>query len=525
MGKKFCFRPKNVKKTRFLGFSHITELNRFAFLLYCSDDAQTYRVVAQLDVQGVPIIKMASLLGKKFCFRPKNVKKTRFSGFSHITALKQFAFLLCCYDDAQTYRVVAELDVQGVPIIKRASLLGKNICFRPKNFKKTRFLGFSCITELNRFAFLLYCSDDAQTYRVVAQLDVQGVPIGKSPSLIGKKFCFRPKNVKKTRFLGFSHITELNRFAFLLYCSDDAQTYRVVAQLDVQGVPIIKMASLMGKKFCFRPKNVKKTRFSGFSHITALKQFAFLLCCYDDAQTYRVVAQLDVQGVPIIKRASLLGKNICFRPKNFKKTRFLGFSCITELNRFAFLLYCSDDAQTYRVVAQLDVQGVPIGKSPSLIGKKFCFRPKNVKKTRFLGFSHITELNRFAFLLYCSDDAQTYRVVAQLDVQGVPIRKCSSLMGKKFCFRPKNVKKTRFLGFSHITELNRFEFLLYCSDDAQTYRVVAQLDVQGVPIIKRASLSGKNFCFRPKNVKKNAFFGVFTHYCTKTIRIFTVLLR
>ena len=36
-----------------------------------------------------------------------------------------------------------------------------------------------------------------------------------------------------------------------------------------------------------------------------------------------------------------MGKNICFRPKNFKKTRFLGFSCITAQNRFAFLLYCN----------------------------------------------------------------------------------------------------------------------------------------------------------------------------------------
>jgi len=139
------------------------------------------------------------------------------------------------------------LDVQGVPIIKWASLMGDKICFRPKNVKKTRFLGFSHITALNRFAFLLQCSDDAQTHRLVAQLHVQDVPIIKRASLMGEKICFRPKNVKKTRFLGFSHITALNCFAFSLYCSDDAQTHRVVTQLDLQGVPIIKWASLMGK--------------------------------------------------------------------------------------------------------------------------------------------------------------------------------------------------------------------------------------------------------------------------------------
>jgi len=201
------------------------------------------------------------------------------------------------------------------------------------------------------------------------------------------------------------------------------------------------------------------------------------------------------------------GEKFCFRPKNFKKTRFLGFSCIAALNRSAFLLYCSDDAEHYRAVAQLDVQGVPIMKWASLMGKKFCFRPKNVKKSRFLEFSRIIALNRFAFLLYCSDDAQIYRVVARLAVQGVPIRKWESLMGKNFCFRPKNVKKTRFLGFSRIFALNRLAFLLYCFDDAQIYRVVAQLDVPGVPIIKWANLREKNFCFRPKNVKKRVFWG------------------
>ena len=137
--------------------------------------------------------------------------------------------------------------------------------------------------------------------------------------------------------------------------------------------------------------------------------------------------------------------------------------------------------------------------------KKFCFRPKNVKKTRFLGFSRITALNRFAFLLFCSDDAQNYRVVAQLDVQGVPIIKWANLKGKKFCFMPKNFKKTRFLVFSRIVALNRFAFLLYCSDDAQIYRVVAQLDVQGVPIIKRASLKGKNFVSGQRTSKKRVF--------------------
>jgi len=47
--------------------------------------------------------------------------------------------------------------------------------------------------------------------------------------------------------------------------------------LDVQGVPIIKWTRLMEKKFCFRPKNVKKTRFMGFFDKTPEKGFAILL--------------------------------------------------------------------------------------------------------------------------------------------------------------------------------------------------------------------------------------------------------
>ena len=34
------------------GFSHITALNRFAILLQCSDDAQTYRIVAHFNLKG-----------------------------------------------------------------------------------------------------------------------------------------------------------------------------------------------------------------------------------------------------------------------------------------------------------------------------------------------------------------------------------------------------------------------------------------------------------------------------------------
>ena len=36
--------------------------------------------------------------------------------------------------------------------------------------------------------------------------------------------------------------------------------------------------------------------FLGFSHITARKRFAILLCCSDGAQTYRLVARFNLEG-------------------------------------------------------------------------------------------------------------------------------------------------------------------------------------------------------------------------------------
>ena len=36
----------------FLGFSHITALYRSAILLQCSDDTQTYKIVAHFTLKG-----------------------------------------------------------------------------------------------------------------------------------------------------------------------------------------------------------------------------------------------------------------------------------------------------------------------------------------------------------------------------------------------------------------------------------------------------------------------------------------
>ena len=101
----------------------------------------------------------------------------------------------------------------------------------------------------------------------------------------------------------------------------------------------------------------------------------------------------------------------------------MGFSDKTPGKRFAIFLYSSDDAQTHRIAAQLDIRGVPIVKKANPLGKILSFGRKNVEKTGFLWFSVKTQGKRLANFLYSPHDAQTHRIAAQLDVKGVPIKK------------------------------------------------------------------------------------------------------
>ena len=52
----------------------------------------------------------------------------------------------------------------------------------------------------------------------------------------------------------------------------------------------------MRKNIGSRPKIVIKMVFLGFSHMTARKRFAYLLCCSNDAQVYRIVACFNLEG-------------------------------------------------------------------------------------------------------------------------------------------------------------------------------------------------------------------------------------
>ena len=50
-------------------------LNRFAILLCCSDDARTFRIVAYLIEQGAPVIKWTTLTEEKKFWAKKLQKK------------------------------------------------------------------------------------------------------------------------------------------------------------------------------------------------------------------------------------------------------------------------------------------------------------------------------------------------------------------------------------------------------------------------------------------------------------------
>ena len=109
-------------------------------------------------------------------------------------------------------------------------------------------------------------------------------------------------------------------------------------------------------------------------------------------------------------------------------------------------------------------------------------------------------------------------------VEGLPIIKKATLIRRKLRFGPKNVEKTGFLVFFVETPEKRFAILLYLSDETQTYRIAVQLVVEGVPIMKKATLSGKKYVLGQK-LRKNGFFGVFRRNSRKTLRNFAVLIR
>ena len=150
--------------------------------------------------------------------------------------------------------------------------------------------------------------------------------------------------------------------------------------------------------------------------------------------------------------------------------------------------------------------------------------PKNFKKMGFLGFSHITAPKRFAILLLRSDDSQTYKIVAHLNLKGAPTIKEGNFIRKKIKFWARKCQKMGFLRvFTH-----------YCTKSLRNFTVLLWWcsNLQDSCLFDRARCASNkmdNFIgrkkFWAKKLQKNGFFWVFTHYCTKSLRNFTLALR
>ena len=80
-------------------------------------------------------------------------------------------------------------------------------------------------------------------------------------NFIRKNIGSRPKNVIKEVFLGFPHNTAQKRFAILLFCSDYAQTYRVVAHFKLEGGKT-KSKPQNGNQFLFTNSGISSDSWS-----------------------------------------------------------------------------------------------------------------------------------------------------------------------------------------------------------------------------------------------------------------------
>ena len=166
---------------------------------------------------------------------------------------------------------------------------------------------------------------------------------------------------------------------------------------------------------------------------------------------------------------------------------------------------------------ELDAQGDPTLKTATFVGLICVLSRKTSKKWVLWGLQVFTKTLRIFF--YDSDEAQTHLLAAQLDAPGAAAFKKDNFMENKFAFRAKKRQKNGFFGVFR-SALKRFGILLFDSDDAQIYSMAFELDEQGDPTLKAATLFRINCVSGQKTPKKWVSWGL--QVCTKTLRIFTV---
>ena len=103
--------------------------------------------------------------------------------------------------------------------------------------------------------------------------------------------------------------------------------------------------------------------------------------------------------------------------------------------------------------------------------------------------------------------------------------KKGNFTGKNIKFQAKKRQKNAFFGvfrYYRTKPLRIFTVLLRGCSNLQGTRPIGCTRCANDKIGK---FDGKKFLFQAKKRQKNAFFGVFTFYCTKSLRFSTVLLR
>ena len=126
-------------------------------------------------------------------------------------------------------------------------------------------------------------------------------------------------------------------------------------------------------------------------------------------------------------------------------------------------------------------------------------------------------LRNFTVLLWWWSNLQDSRLI---DRARCASNKMDSFIRRKKKFWAKNVQKIRFFG----------DFTHYCTEWLRNFTVVLRWcsSLQDSRLFDRARCDSNkmdNFSqekkFWAKKLQKNGFFGVFTHYCTKSLRNFT----
>ena len=91
---------------------NFSSLFSVVFLLHCFDCTQIHSIVTQLFQKGAPVIK-GTTLSKKNGFWAKKPQRNGFFGVSKHYCTKSLAILLQCSDDTQTYKIVAHFNLKG----------------------------------------------------------------------------------------------------------------------------------------------------------------------------------------------------------------------------------------------------------------------------------------------------------------------------------------------------------------------------------------------------------------------------